>query len=493
MKLLAAVAMATLVVPHAFAEADTVCKGSALTGVVRDSTQALIPGASLKLDGSDVVESGSDGRYHFSCVKNGSHRLAVTMNGFTEKDLTVAASRESVDVVLLPAEVETQVDVSADVVGASTTASGPTMKISGDQLQSLADDPDDLQQQLQQLAAAAGGNPSNTTIAVDGFQDSSKLPPKSSIAYIEVNPDQFSAEYREPPFDGGRVNVYTKPGQSTYHGALFLTNGSAWENARDPFSTSKAAIGKQRYGFELTGPIRKKGSDFSLNLEHRAINEFAAVDATTVDAGGNPVETFQNVPQPQALWVGMARMDWQLGPKNTFIASYSANVNSQANVGVGGTSLAETGYANGQYEHMLRLSNITTISAKTMHEARVSFKWDGMTETPSSTAPQVSVAGAFTGGGSQYGAQRTREFNVEFDDDAILTPKNHTIKFGTQMMVYADHQQLPQDFNGSYTFGGGTAPVLDANGNATAQTTTITGLQQYQRALLGQPGGSPTA
>jgi hypothetical protein len=40
-----------------------------------------------------------------------------------------------------------------------------------------------------------------------GFQGSSSLPPKSSIAYIRINPDQFAAEYREPPFDGGRVDI----------------------------------------------------------------------------------------------------------------------------------------------------------------------------------------------------------------------------------------------------------------------------------------------
>ena len=126
----------------------------------------------------------------------------------------------------------------------SPTAAGPTQTISGSRLQSLADDPDDLKRELQQLAAAAGGNPANTTIAVDGFQGSSALPPKSSIAYIEVNPDQFSAQYREPPFEGGRVEVYTKPGQKTYHGAMFATNGSSWENARDPFSMSSAPIGQ---------------------------------------------------------------------------------------------------------------------------------------------------------------------------------------------------------------------------------------------------------
>ena len=209
------------------------------------------------------------------------------------------------ELVLQPESVETQVEVNGDEnATTSANSSGPTQTISGTRLQSLADDPDDLQRELQQLAAASGGNPANTTISVDGFQGESALPPKSSIAYIKVNPDQFSAEYREPPFEGGRVEIYTKPGQKAFHGALFTTNGSPFENAKDPFSTSKAAIGKQRYGFELTGPIRKTGSDFALTLEHRSIDDFAVVDAFTLTSAGNTTNISANVATPQRLVAG---------------------------------------------------------------------------------------------------------------------------------------------------------------------------------------------
>jgi hypothetical protein len=477
--------------------AQTACPGSAVTGMVRDSTLALIPDATITLDGGRTEASGADGKFRFTCVANGAHHLSATAAGFATRELSLTAPHSAqIDMVLQIESVETNLDVSGSDDGAATSASsaGVSTTISGKQLQQLADDPDDLLRELQELAAATGGSPSNTTIAVDGFQGSSSLPPKSSIAYIKVNPDQFSAEYREPPFDGGRVEVYTKPGQPALHGALFTTNGSPWENARDPFSTSKAAIGKQRYGFELTGPVRRRGSDFALTLEHRIIDNFAVVDAVTLDSTGNAENTVANVAAPQRLWLGTARLDWQLGAKNTFIASYSANVNHLVNVGVGGTSLAETGYDAETYEHMFRLSDITTASAHLMHEARVSLRWDGETDTPNSTAPQVQVAGAFTGGGATLGPRQLHELNIEADDDAIVTTKHHTLKFGTQMMIYDEHQQLTTNFNGTYTFGGGTAPVLDANGNPVAgQTETITGVQQYQRALLDQAGGAATA
>ncbi len=490
----AAMSMATLSLPHAFAQAP--CRGAALTGTVRDTTQAFIPGATVTAENGQTATSGSDGRYSFTCIENGEHRLEAAAPGFSAQQMQVTMPhRGPVDLELRP-EVQTEINVSGGEAPAmeSASASGPTQMISESRLQSLADDPDDLLRELQQLAAASGGNPANTTIAVDGFQGTSNLPPKSSIAYIQVNPDQFSAQYREPPFDGARVEIYTRPGQKTYHGALFATNGSPWENARDPFSTSKASIGKQRYGFELTGPVRKTGSDFSLTLEHRSIDNFAVVNAVTLDPSGNTTSTIANVATPQRLWLGTARLDWQLSAKNTFTASYSANVNDRGNRGVGGTALAETGYDSLGYEHMLRFSNVTTASPRFMHETRVSLRWDGENDTPLSNTPQLQVQGAFTSGGASIGPQQIHELNTEIDDDAILTTKRHTVKFGTYLMMYNEHQRLTTNFNGMYTFGGGTAPVLGPdNQPIPGQTATISGFEQYRRAVLGLPGGAATA
>ena len=492
----AAAAFAALTVTHGFAQ--TACRGTVLTGIVRDTTQALVPGATLMLDGSQQAVSGSDGRFRFPCVSEGKHSLSATEEGFRKVDMTVNTPRTAdLSVVMQVGLVETQVQVNAaseEALAVSANASGATQTLAGTQLQALADDPDDLLRQLQQAAAAGGADMSNVTIAVDGFQGSSGLPPKSSIAYIKVNPDLYAAEFQEPPFDGARVEVYTKPGQKAYHGALFATNSSPWMNARDPFSTSRASLGKQRYGFELSGPVRKTGSDFFLTLEHRSIDNFAVVNAVTLDPSGNPVNTIANVATPQRLWIGQAKLNWQLGPKNTFIASYNANVNHLTNLGVGGAALPQAGYDSERYEHIFRMSDIMTISPKLMHEARLSFRWDGETDMPISTAPQVQVAGAFTGGGATIGPQKQRELNIEADDDVIWTPKNHNIKIGDFFFVNDERQTLTRNFNGTYTFGGGTAPVLDSNGNPIpGQTETITGVEQYRRALLGLPGGTPTA
>ena len=132
--------------------------------------------------------------------------------------------------------------------------------------------------------------------------------------------------------------------------------------------------------------------------------------------------------------------------------------------GVGGTTLAESGYDSSTYEHVLRFTDVTTVSATLMHEARLSLKWVGETDTPTTNAPQVQVAGAFTGGGANLGDQRLRDLVIEADDDAIWNVGKHSLKFGTQLFIYNDRQRLTTNFNGTYTFGGGDAPVLDAEG-----------------------------
>ncbi len=471
--------------------------GGPLTGVVHDTTGAAVAHATVMLDTGTGTQTGEDGRFLLRCVPAGAHRLHVEADSFAAQEVELAAGRKVGDVLLTlkPQSVEQAMEVVAEEThGVDATDTGATRTLQGDDLKALADDPDDLLRQLQQLAAGSGSNPSDTLITVDGFQDSVKLPPKSSIAYIKVNPDMFSAEYQEPPYEGARIEVYTKPGQPRVHGALYTTYGGPALNARDPFSVSKGSIGKQRYGFDLSGPLAKQGSDFALSLEHRSIDNVAVVDAVSLDSGGNATAVNSTVNTPQRLWVGSARAAWQWNPKNSLTTTYTANVNNQQNIGVGGTALQESGFGELVAEHVIRALNVSTISANLMHESRFSWSWLSDVMSPNSTAVPVQVAGAFTGGGSERGAEADRSSGFEIYDDAVWTHGNHTLKLGVNARTRLQHRYLPQDFNGLYTFGGGSAPVLDANGNAVPGSgATITGLEQYRRALLSLPGGAATA
>lgn len=487
--------IALLFVLPQVSQAQRPCPSSLrVEGVVTDMSGALIPGARVAANGSSVTSDGAGG-FVLTCVAIGSNVRAGAA-GFGSATAQANGSPGStvhLSIQLPIGDVQSSVQVDADAPTLDDMNGAGTVVLSKEEIDQLPDDPDDLIAQLQSMAANGGGDPATSTlIAVDGFQNGSAMPPKSAIASIRINPDVFAAEYESPQIHGGRVEITTKPGADAFHGALFYTNSNPIFNAKDPLSASSTPAGKHRYGFELTGPIGRGKTDFSTALERRDIDEFAIVNAITFDSDFNSVPLHQTVPTPQHLWIASLRGDWQATPKDTVSLSYSANVNSRGNQGVGGLTLPEAGYSSLVNEYDLRFHNTQTVRANLLHETRVGYTWKRIENTPNSTTPSLQVSGYFTGGGAITQGLNTRERDLEVDDDILLTHGAHSIKMGVQSLGIFEHNYNPNTFNGAYTFGGGSAPVLDANNNPTGATTTITAAQQYQRARLSLPGGNPT-
>jgi hypothetical protein len=464
--------------------------GGNVSGTVLDPSGAAVVGTAVHLQAATPQDTttGPHGSFIFHCVGNEPYQITVDANGFAESQVN-GRGFANISVQLRIADVHTEVEVGENNgVSVDTDHGAGTHTLTARDLQGMADDPDDFKRQLQVLAASSGGAPGQAIITVDGFQNSSSLPPKSSIASIRVNPDMFSSEYDRPPYQGGRVEIFTKPGRDSLHGALFFTDSESGLNATDPLAVSATPAGKRRYGFEFGGPIRKQKSDFFLALERRDINEFNVVNAVVLNSEGAETPLSENVPAPQRLWIGSARTDWQLNAKNMLATTYSANVNNSDNVGSGGLVLEEAGYGSTVSEQDLRLTDIFTLSPTLLHETHIGFSWKSTTDVPLSTAASLQVAGAFIGGGATAGHLQDRERDLEVDDDILWTHHKHSVKIGVASLGILVHDVDPDTFNGAFVFGGGLAPVLSDG----TQQTAISGLEQYRRTLLGLPGGVPT-
>ncbi|HEY2858544.1 MAG TPA: carboxypeptidase regulatory-like domain-containing protein [Terracidiphilus sp.] len=486
-----------LAVSWAAAPAEQICtRGVRVEGTITDPTGAVIPGAQVQASSGERTDADASGYYVLPCVVGIPAQITAQFPGFTSTTSMSNGPRGAkvrLDMRLPIDTVRTSVQVSADAPGVDTESASAAGDLNSADLTRLPDDPDDLLRELQALASAAGGDPSATTVVVDGFQNGSAMPPKSTIASIRVNPDLFSAEYENPLWHGGRIEITTKPGAESLHGALFFSGSAGAFNAADPFAFSATPASKKRYGFELTGPILRQRSGFSLALEMRDIDEFNVVDAVTLDSSSNQAPFHASVPAPQRLWIASARSDWQLKSNDRVTASFSANVNDLANQGVGGLVLPEAGYSSLASEYDLRFTNLQTPSANLLHQTRVGISWKSTQQTPSSTAPSLEVAGFFTGGGATSQNVLGREHDLEIDDDLTVTHGAHTFKFGGEAIGNFVSDLDPNTFNGAFVFGGGSAPQLDAGNNPTGETTTISGLEQYRRTLLSLPGGTPTA
>jgi hypothetical protein len=471
-------------------------RGMRIDGVITDQTGAVIPGVHVQAGTGATDVTDTTGHYVFPCVSVTSTTITANADGFAQAVAHAharAGGTAHVNLQLTVASVETDIQVNTNENGVDDGRTAGTMVLGTEAVQRLSDDPDEFLRELQALAAGAGGPTGRALVTVDGFQNSSALPPKSSIASIRVNPDLFSSEYQNPPWLGARIEIATKPGAGPWHGAVFFADSATPFNATDPLSTAATPANRQRYGFELGGPITPKKSDVFFALEKRDIGEFNVVDAVTLDADGAPAPLQQSVPAPQRLWIGSARADWQINPDDLATVSFTSNVNNLGNEGAGGLVLAEAGYNNLSSEYDLRLLNTQTVGANLLHETRISYSWKRTEQTPLSTDPSLQVAGYFVGGGSTHGALDNRERDLEADDDAVLTRGRHTLKVGVQSLgVFVDDYD-PDTFNGALVFGGGSAPVLDANNMPTGEKTTISAIEQYGRALLNLPGGAPTA
>src|SRR5258707_1421690 len=299
-----------------------------VSGTVLDPTGAAVVGADVQLQAAseEHTTTGPHGSFTLPCSDNHPYEVTVHAEGFAENKVG-GKSPANITVHLRIADVHTDVEVGENTgVSVDADHGAGTHTPTAKDLQGMADDPDDFKRQLQVLAATSGGAPGQAIITVDGFQNSSTLPPKSSIASIRVNPDMFSAEYDKPPYQGGRVEIFTKPGRDSLHGALFFTDSDSSVNATDPFALSSTPAGKRRYGFEFGGPIRKQKSDFFLALERRDIHEFKVANADVIASQRDDRRAKQNISAPQRLWIGSVRTDWQLTPKNMLAATDSANV-----------------------------------------------------------------------------------------------------------------------------------------------------------------------
>jgi Carboxypeptidase regulatory-like domain len=475
---------------------QTCIAGIHVEGTITDPAGAVIPGARVQAQGTTVTTDAT-GRYVFACA-GANTIITAQANGFADGSVRVRAQpagKVQFNIQLAVAAALTDVQVSGD---SDNNSGGDTTTLNTKAVQSLADDPDDFLRELQVLGSEAGGDPTQTIVMVDGFQNPSALPPKNSIASIRINPDLFSANYRTPPFWEGVIEVTTKPGADTFHGAVFFTDSDGIFNATDPFSVTATPAGRQRYGFELSGPIISKKSGFALALEKRDIDEFNVMNAVTLDAddglgpNGNGVPEQQTVPAPQRLLIASTRGDWQVNSNDVASLSFSANVNNERNQGAGGLTLANAGYASLVSEYDLRFHNTQTIGPNTLHEPHIGYSWKRTAQTPLSNDPSVQVSGYFLGGGATSQNLNNRERDLEIYEDMTVVHGNHTVALGAQSLGILVHNYDPNTLNGAYVFGGGSAPALDANNNPTEETTTISALEQYRRALLNLSGGSPT-
>ncbi len=428
-------------------------------GVVTDPSGGTVAGAKVVVTPAGgkptTVVSGRDGSYEIKGLAPGKYAVDVTAKGFAPFEVlgveVTAGPSQKLDVALELAVQEQKVVVEGVTpqVDVNPESNAGAIIMTEKDLEALSDDPDDLQNDLEALAGPSAG-PNGGQIYIDGFT-AGQLPPKSAIREIRINQNPFSSEYDKLGY--GRIEIFTKPGADQLHGEVNFQGNDSSFNSRNPFATTVPGYESTLFNGSIGGPLSKKAS-FFFTVQYRDINDLSVVDATILNPATLAIEPFsQAVPTPRTRLNIGPRLDYQVTPTNTLNIRYQFWRDDQSNFGLtNGFSLASLGYKALSKEQTLQIGDTQVFGTNVVNETRFQFLHDPTEDTPVSSAPQVRVLGAFTGGGSGLGLINDTQNHYEIQNYTQWLHKTHTIKFGVRFREITDDSIAHSGFNGTYTF-----------------------------------------
>ena len=430
---------------------------ASLRGAITDPSGAAIPGAMVELRGprgEQRTTTDGAGAYLFPALPRGKYQVRFIARGFSvtrKKDFRV--DRDVVLDAQLAIQPDTQVVNVEDEVGgvnANPAANGGAAILHQRQLAALSDDPDELAQQLQALAGPIPG-PGGAQFYIDGFLGGI-LPPKAAIREIRINANPFSPEYDRPGF--ARIEIFTKPGSDSIRGQAFVQFNDRIFNSRNPLleQSMRPPYRTQFYGFNLSGPLRKNKASFTLDVEHRRIDENAFILATTLDDNLNPLKINQAVLTPQTRTSITPRLDYTINPKNTLVVRYQDARIEMDNQGIGDFNLATRAYNSTQAERTAQVTETAMIGPRAINETRLQFMHARSDSSAIDTGPGVNVQGAFYGGGPGAGNSGTVVDSVELTNTSTFTRGAHTIKWGGRVRNSRLTDTSRNNFAGTFTF-----------------------------------------
>ena len=447
-----------------------------------------------------TATAGDDGSYTFAALQPGDYTVTAEAPQLTLAQpvrVSIRSGGRTLNLQLSVVSTKQQMTIQENAgptVSTDPANNAGALVLRGEDLQALSDDPDDLAADLQALAGPSAG-PNGGQLFVDGFT-AGELPPKESIREIRINSNPFSPEYDTLGY--GRIEIFTKPGTDKFHGTAFYNFGDDFWNSRNPYAAEKAPFLLQEAGGNLTGPIGK-GTSFTLDFQRHSIDNGAIINGSIVDpqtlAIINPYTQVFGVPQRRIIIT--PRIDRQLNPKNTLTIRYTYTRADIADAGIGSFNLVSQGYDIGTRSQLFQAIETAVLSDKTINETRFQYFRVDNVMTPNTPGATLQVLGSFTGGGATIGNSSDTQNTYELHNYTSIIQDRHAWRFGVRLRGATDDNISRQNFAGTFTFGGGPEPELDANNqpvlDASGQpvVVNISSIESYQRTLIFQQMGLP--
>src|SRR6202167_5913682 len=314
---------------------------SAITGQVRDATNAAIPDATVTVTNREnglqrVLKTDNEGRFNFTQLKPGAYLVKVEAEGFDPQQTDTVSGlgqKQTVNFILKVAQSSQTVEVTAAPPLINPGNANTSTNLNAPQLENLPNPGGDLTYPLQfapgaLINTAGSGNDfvggtngygnvefnglpalSNGYI-VDGLETNDPLTNLNSglstnlvlglnsISEVTVNTLSYAVD--EGRYGASQVNYVTKSGSNQFHGNLYeIWNGSIL-NAADYFTDATPGNHKPRstvnhFGGSVGGPIVRKKLFFFFDSEWVRIS-LPIVTATTVPTSAFESYVLQQLP-----------------------------------------------------------------------------------------------------------------------------------------------------------------------------------------------------
>src|SRR5688572_16232622 len=259
---------------------------TALVGTVSDAGGLVLPGASVVAVNTgtrDTYEAttNAEGDYYIQFVRPGKYDIAVTVNGFqtfratgvdvasnqvvrTNAVMQVGGVNESVSVEARAQVLDTDRATVSETIGGRAINELP---LSGRNVWSLASTTPGvlggLNSDIGLSFRGAGQREIQNSLSLDGINSSANLlaatsmrPIADAVTEIQVQTGSTSAEYGA--YLGVHINVVTKSGTNTPHGALFYFLQDDALDARGHFENRAIPANprsRKQFGAQFDGPV----------------------------------------------------------------------------------------------------------------------------------------------------------------------------------------------------------------------------------------------
>lgn len=297
---------------HAYGQVTT----ADVVGAVADTTGAMVPGATVKIEnlGTHAIRSsvtGGDGSYTFTQLQPGSYSVTISASAFksfvvNQVDL-IAGDRKRVDASLQPGTATETIEVTSTPSALQTDSTSVGTSLAGKSVQDLPLNGRNVYSLVQIAPGVTAGYPNSQAAGtrpadrrqsssvsangqdehgnnnmIDGMDNNERMkglillrPSIDAIDQVSVSTNLNTAEVTRSP--GAAIDIFSKSGTNTFHGTAYEFFRNDVFDARNYFAKgSKPELRQNQFGGSVGGPIFKDRTFFFVDIE-----KLRTIDATT--------------------------------------------------------------------------------------------------------------------------------------------------------------------------------------------------------------------